>query len=116
MHLIYYFTASTSGQDFYGPVPTSYPSSSSGFGFDLIGPGANELVQCSGLGALVSTTFAEQGCNVAINYFNRDEPAQKVQQECEKHGVKAVLVKAVSPALNCSSFLTSHFLLPLVVR
>jgi hypothetical protein len=49
----------------------------------------------SGLGALISTTFAQQGCNVAINYFNRLEPAQKVQKECEGFGVNAVLVKAV---------------------
>lgn len=50
-----------------------------------------------GLGALLSTTFAKEGCNVAINYFNRLEPAQKVQRECEALGVKAVTIKAVSP-------------------
>lgn len=58
--------------------------------------GRNVLVTggSAGLGALISTTFAEHGCNVAINYFNRLEPAQKVQKECEAFGVKAVLVKA----------------------
>jgi hypothetical protein len=53
----------------------------------------------SGLGALISTTFAQHGCNIAINYFNRLEPAQKVQKECEGFGVKAVLVKAVGITL-----------------
>jgi hypothetical protein len=48
----------------------------------------------SGLGELLSTTFASHGCNIAINYFNRIEPAQKVQAACEKLGVKAVIIKA----------------------
>jgi hypothetical protein len=33
---------------------------------------------------------------VAINYFNRIEPAQKVQRACEEFGVRAIVVKAVS--------------------
>ena len=33
---------------------------------------------------------------MAINYFNRIEPAQKVQKACQEHGVKAVVIKAVS--------------------
>jgi len=53
----------------------------------------------SGLGALLSTTFASQGCNIAINYFNRIEPAQQVQKACEEKGVKAVIVKAVGLTL-----------------
>ncbi|KAF2256628.1 short chain dehydrogenase/reductase [Trematosphaeria pertusa] len=58
--------------------------------------GRNVLVTggSAGLGALLSTTFAKEGCNVAINYFNRLEPAQKVQRECEALGVKAVTIKA----------------------
>ena len=48
-----------------------------------------------GLGELLSTTFASEGANVAINYFNRIEPAQKVQKACQEHGVKAVIIKAV---------------------
>lgn len=48
----------------------------------------------SGLGALLSTTFASLGCNIAINYFNRIDPAQAVAKECEGHGVKAVVIKA----------------------
>jgi hypothetical protein len=50
----------------------------------------------SGLGALLSTTFASHGCNIAINYFNRDGPAKEVAAACEKFGVKTVLIKAVS--------------------
>jgi hypothetical protein len=49
----------------------------------------------SGLGELLSTTFASEGANVAINYFNRIEPAQNVQKACQEHGVKAVTIKAV---------------------
>ena len=49
---------------------------------------------CSGLGALLATTFASHGCNIAINYFNRLEPAQAIQKECESHGVKAIVIKA----------------------
>ncbi|KAH7389636.1 short chain dehydrogenase/reductase [Phaeosphaeria sp. MPI-PUGE-AT-0046c] len=58
--------------------------------------GRNVLVTggSAGLGALLSTTFASLGCNVAINYFNRIEPAEKVKGECETHGVKAVVIKA----------------------
>jgi NAD(P)-dependent dehydrogenase (short-subunit alcohol dehydrogenase family) len=48
----------------------------------------------SGLGELLSTTFAAEGCNIAINYFNRIEPAQKVAAACEKLGVKSVIIKA----------------------
>ena len=32
---------------------------------------------------------------MAINYFNRLEPAQQVQRRCEDEGVKAVVIKAV---------------------
>ncbi|PVI07963.1 short chain dehydrogenase/reductase [Periconia macrospinosa] len=58
--------------------------------------GRNVLVTggSAGLGALVATTFASHGCNIAVNYFNRVEPAQKVASECEGHGVKTVLIKA----------------------
>ncbi|KAF2127403.1 short chain dehydrogenase/reductase [Dothidotthia symphoricarpi CBS 119687] len=58
--------------------------------------GRNVLVTggSAGLGELISLTFAKQGCNVAINFFNRLEPAQKVQKACEEQGVKAVVVKA----------------------
>ncbi|KAF2833378.1 short chain dehydrogenase/reductase [Ophiobolus disseminans] len=58
--------------------------------------GRNVLVTggSAGLGALLSTTFATQGCNIAINYFNRIEPAQRVQKACQDLGVKAVIIKA----------------------
>lgn len=32
---------------------------------------------------------------MAVNYFNRLEPAQQVQRQCEDAGVKAVVIKAV---------------------
>ncbi|KAI4960063.1 hypothetical protein J4E86_001682 [Alternaria arbusti] len=58
--------------------------------------GRNVLITggSAGLGELLSTTFASEGANVAINYFNRIEPAQKVQKACQEHGVKAVVIKA----------------------
>jgi hypothetical protein len=52
------------------------------------------LIVSSGLGALLSTTFALHGCNIAINYFNRDGPAKDIASACEKHGVKSMIVKA----------------------
>lgn len=55
----------------------------------------------SGLGEAISTSFAKEGANVAVNYFNRIEPAQNVVQACEKHGVKAVAIKGVcAPTLT----------------
>lgn len=33
---------------------------------------------------------------MAINYFNRIEPAEKVKAECEGHGTQALVIKAVS--------------------
>lgn len=47
-----------------------------------------------GLGEVVCTSFAKAGANVAINYFNRTEPAERVKAACEEHGVKAVILKA----------------------
>ncbi|KAL1797243.1 hypothetical protein ACET3X_003849 [Alternaria dauci] len=58
--------------------------------------GRNVLITggSAGLGELLSIAFASEGANVAINYFNRIEPAQKVQKACEAHGVKAIVIKA----------------------
>ncbi|KAH6414095.1 hypothetical protein HBI08_125610 [Parastagonospora nodorum] len=58
--------------------------------------GRNVLVTggSAGLGELLSTTFAAHGCNIAINYFNRIEPAQNVAAACEKLGVKTIIIKA----------------------
>ncbi|KAH7355619.1 short chain dehydrogenase/reductase [Pyrenochaeta sp. MPI-SDFR-AT-0127] len=58
--------------------------------------GRNILVTggSAGLGELISIAFAKEGANVAVNYFNRIEPAQKVQRQCEEQGVKAVVIKA----------------------
>ncbi|PSN63908.1 short chain dehydrogenase/reductase [Corynespora cassiicola Philippines] len=58
--------------------------------------GRNVLITggSAGLGEVIANTFAKEGSNVAINYFNRVEPAEKVQKACEAHGVKAVVIKA----------------------
>ncbi|KAJ4357902.1 uncharacterized protein N0V89_002479 [Didymosphaeria variabile] len=57
--------------------------------------GRNVLVTggSAGLGEIISISFAKEGANVAVNYFNRLEPAQNVVKECEKQGVKAVALK-----------------------
>ncbi|KAF2471595.1 short chain dehydrogenase/reductase [Lindgomyces ingoldianus] len=46
-----------------------------------------------GLGEVLAITFAKEGCNIAINYFNRIEAADEVKATCEGFGVKAVVVK-----------------------
>jgi NAD(P)-dependent dehydrogenase (short-subunit alcohol dehydrogenase family) len=43
---------------------------------------------------VICNSFAAAGANIAVNYFNREEPAQKVKSACESHGVKAVVIKA----------------------
>lgn len=47
-----------------------------------------------GIGAACALYFAKQGFDVAINYFANDEAAQKVAQDVEKLGRRALLVKA----------------------
>ncbi|KAL5386311.1 hypothetical protein PMIN02_008534 [Paraphaeosphaeria minitans] len=57
--------------------------------------GRNVLVTggSAGLGEVISISFAKEGANVAVNYFNRVQPAQDVVQACEEQGVKAVAIK-----------------------
>lgn len=57
------------------------------------GQTANPCV-LSGLGEELSKAFAKEGANIAVNYCNRIEPAQKVQKACEEYGVKAVVIQA----------------------
>ncbi|KAF2737280.1 short chain dehydrogenase/reductase [Polyplosphaeria fusca] len=63
-------------------------------GYDL--KGRNVLVTggSAGLGEAICTSFAAAGANIAVNYFNRLDPALKVQAACEAHGVKAITIKA----------------------
>jgi hypothetical protein len=44
---------------------------------------------------VIAYAFATEGANIAVNYFNRIDPAEKVRSKCEESGVKAVIVKAV---------------------
>ncbi|KAF2279657.1 short chain dehydrogenase/reductase [Westerdykella ornata] len=52
------------------------------------------LIGVLGLGEVIALSFASEGANVAINYFNRIEPAEKVAAKCAEKGVKAVTVRA----------------------
>lgn len=54
-----------------------------------------ELTVCSGLGAEICRKFAEEGCNVAINYANNEAPAQELAKEIQtKFGTKTIVLKA----------------------
>lgn len=57
--------------------------------------GRNVLVTggSAGLGEVISVSFAKEGANVAVNYFNRPEPALNVVKACEKQSVRAVAIK-----------------------
>ncbi|KAL9634487.1 MAG: hypothetical protein Q9164_004060 [Protoblastenia rupestris] len=48
-----------------------------------------------GLGALIAEKFAEEGCNVAINYNASKDSAEKVAERVGKqHGVKTAVIQA----------------------
>lgn len=48
----------------------------------------------SGIGAAIARRFAQEGCNVVINYSRNDEGAKKVAAECEAFGVQTLVKKA----------------------
>ena len=47
-----------------------------------------------GIGSAIAIGFADEGCNVAINYRRHDTEAKKVVEEIEKLGRKGLAVKA----------------------
>ena len=52
------------------------------------------MITIRGLGAEVARKFAAEGSNIAINYANNEEPAQKLSKEIQdKHGVKTTVIK-----------------------
>lgn len=54
-----------------------------------------------GLGELICLKFAQEGCNVAINYNSSADRAKGVAEKVEKeHGVKAFLIQGVSDLLS----------------
>ncbi|KAF1973143.1 short chain dehydrogenase/reductase [Bimuria novae-zelandiae CBS 107.79] len=61
--------------------------------YDLKGRSVLVTGGSAGLGEVICISFAAQGANVAVNYFNRLEPAQKVAAACASHDVKSVVVK-----------------------
>ncbi|KAL9071150.1 MAG: hypothetical protein Q9157_005565 [Trypethelium eluteriae] len=61
--------------------------------------GRNVLVTggSRGLGALVCKKFAAEGCSVAINFANREQPATELSDHLQKeYGVKTAVIHAVS--------------------
>jgi len=50
-----------------------------------------------GLGALLAEKFAKEGCNIAINYASREEPARELAKKIEKEcGIKTCVLQGVS--------------------
>ncbi len=47
-----------------------------------------------GIGEAIALTLAEQGCDVAVNYRSRASQAERVAEQVEKLGRRALLVKA----------------------
>ncbi|MBQ7792735.1 MAG: SDR family NAD(P)-dependent oxidoreductase, partial [Clostridia bacterium] len=47
-----------------------------------------------GIGAACAVYFAEQGFDVAINYMQNDEAAEKVAEQVRALGRRAILAKA----------------------
>lgn len=56
----------------------------------------------SGIGAATARLFAEQGCQVVINYSRNEDGAQAVAKECEAFGVRTLVHQAdVSDDAQC---------------
>lgn len=58
----------------------------------------------SGIGRAVAILFAEEGADVVISYLDEDRDAKLTQEEVEKRGRKALLIKGdVSESKHCKS-------------
>jgi NAD(P)-dependent dehydrogenase (short-subunit alcohol dehydrogenase family) len=51
--------------------------------------------QVRGLGAVICRKFAEEGANVAINYFSNADAAQEVADSLQPYSVKTFIVQGV---------------------
>ncbi|MFN8441213.1 MAG: enoyl-[acyl-carrier-protein] reductase FabL [Caldilineaceae bacterium] len=47
-----------------------------------------------GIGRGIALALAEQGCNIAVNYFRNRNEAEETAEAVEKSGVKSIVVKA----------------------
>ncbi len=62
----------------------------------------------SGIGAAIAVLFAQQGCNIVINYSRNDSGAKKVAAECESHGVQTLVQKAdVAEDADCRALVAA---------
>lgn len=58
----------------------------------------------SGIGRAVAILFAEEGADVVISYLDEDSDAKVTQEEVEKRGRKALLIKGdISESKHCKS-------------
>lgn len=61
---------------------------------------------CRGIGAEIARKFANEGCNIAINYVSSEAPAQALSKELQdKHNVKTTVIQGdggvVADIQNC---------------
>jgi len=48
----------------------------------------------SGIGMAIAERFAQEGMNVAINYFHEEEPARELVKQIKRHGGNAIAIQA----------------------
>ncbi|KAH8697048.1 short chain dehydrogenase [Talaromyces proteolyticus] len=64
-----------------------------------------------GLGAFICERFAEEGCNVAVNYISNKERANQVAEKCRsKFGVNAVVLRADISVSSDAAYLVKETL------
>ena len=69
---------------------------------ELSGKAAIVTGSSSGVGRATALRLAQKGCSVLINYSRKQEPAERVAQEVQALGVKAIVVRAdVSSDADC---------------
>lgn len=54
-----------------------------------------------GLGAVICKKFAEEGANIAINYFSNADAAQEVADSLQQYSVKTFIVQGVCIYQSC---------------
>jgi hypothetical protein len=56
-----------------------------------------KITYSGGLGAVIADAFVVEGCNIAINYASREDPAVELQDKLIKEfGVRSCVIKGMS--------------------